>query len=132
MWWMWAHASEIARDGYILLHAYPDVPGPNYLTYNEIGLLTGVTMPNGHLAYANLMDRYWTWGRPFDKGRMNGLVITFDSFEYRKIQENMNFPSCCTAVDFNGFIRTEFGDGLLYEAMYESKSGMMKLSIAYE
>jgi len=131
MWWLYVHRNELPRDGWILLHTYYYIPNAAYRVYNETGYITGLLMSNAHLAVANLHERYWTWDRYFPTGRMNGRTVTFESWDMRKLQEEITIPYCC-GLDITGTIRTPLGDGKLEEAVYEAKSGTIKLKLKYE
>lgn len=131
IWWMYVHASELPRDGFILLQAHVVALGV-YEVQTETGLLTGGLLSNGHLSLANLHERYWKWERIFPRGTMNGQDMTFSSSEYRKIQVPISVPACCSGLDLDGLIRTGIGDGQLEEAEYDGKSGMIKIVVKHE
>lgn len=132
LWWMAVHSSELPRNGWALIQVYDTGGGISIRAVrNEVGILSGGVIPNGHLSLANLHNRYWTWERLFPTGKMNGNDISFDSFEFKRIQTALNVPACCD-IDMTGLIRTGLGEGLLESAEYESKSGMMKIIVKHE
>lgn len=109
-------------------YAYGPLPPPTIISGDqmtgglqvelEAGAITGMMLPNAHLAWANLLRTYHKHGRMLSKGYMNGLFTEFFG-RYRIKAENVSYPLCPNDLhDFDpaAAYRTHVGDGTVEEA----------------
>jgi len=110
-------------DGFLMVDV-DLTTAPNYKVFCETGLLSGVSIANGHLSTENLLEHYHTYDRIFLEGNMNdGNVMTFDTAQKHKLQESIEFPVCCDeSFDPLNRIRTELGDGEVKAAVQKKQS----------
>ena len=97
----------------------------------ETGILSGVSTINGHLSTANLHDNFFRWDRIFLNGNMNGVDEVFDSAQKLKLQEEIEFPLCCSdEFDPMKTIITEMGEGTIHSAVQTPYS--LKIQLLYD
>lgn len=95
-----------------------------------------ITYENGHLQWANLIRRYLLDRRILNVG-LNGLeLINFTARTIKtKEQENVKLIQCCSDEDFDptqATIRTELGDGIIQEAIYNTKTNIIKIKALHD
>ena len=103
--------SEISTDGFVLMCAVDDGFGNLSVDY-EPGAISGNTKANGHLAYANLHNKYWRHDRVLINGNMNGNDETFESAKRTKRQSDIVIFECCdTEINTEEMVKTGLGFG---------------------
>jgi hypothetical protein len=99
---------------------------------DEVGVISGYLLPNGHLSIANLHENYWRYERIAYNGEMNGLQTVFTTIEKFKELEEIRLPLCCTQFDPEKLINTGLGWGEVYEAREILKTGIFVIKLKYE
>lgn len=114
-------ASEVTTDIHYLRNApsgtfSPDgivmfaTDGANLLY--EPGRLTGTSLQNNHLSWANLQYNYHMYGRIIESGLLNYVDTNFTTWKKRKKQSGQKYLSCCLEIPENmGQVTTELGTG---------------------
>lgn len=119
--------------GFMILHLHN--VGPAYFMAGDNGALDGIATANVFLSTANLQANFFTWERIFLTGVMNGTgvapILTFDSAQKIKLQDEIEFPLCCKdEFDPMKTITTEMGDGSVYSAVQTPYS--VKVQLLYD
>lgn len=91
--------SDISKDGFVLMANFYTGSGFNVLT--DIGALSGATLPNVPLAWANLHDAFHRQWRFLSKGYMNNQLTSFTSLKPNKKGEPVEVPFCCEFIDYD-------------------------------
>jgi hypothetical protein len=117
---------KISDEGFMLLQT----SGSDVIE-NEVGLISSISMPNGHLSWANLHYNYWRHGRIISKGNMNGSDITFLSYQRKIKQTEITYPECCGTFDPMALKVTELGEGEVRAAEYRLIDGSVKTVFFY-
>lgn len=109
--------SDEDRKGFVILQNTVDGTGA-YFTEVEPGAITGMVLPNGYLALANLQRSYHRHGRVLPSGYMNGQWTDFiTTIRYK--EEKVSFqlcPSGLLAFDPMKRVLTNVGEGVVSEA----------------
>lgn len=129
-----------SNDGFVMfdvLRTTKTINGITFIYYNvvnEIGKLSGVSLPNAHFSWANLHHYYYKTYRAYDAGIMNNVYASFTKPQKMKIQTDIEFPYCLSLVDgnINKLVKTQLGDGQIIEAEYNFKTRTLKLKLAYD
>lgn len=93
------------------------------------------TYENGHLQWANLIRRYLKDRRVLTIGLNGTDIVAFTSQTVKtKKQSNIIIRSCCNNdfIPEHALIRTELGDFEVLEAVYETKTGLIKMTILHD
>lgn len=98
--------SRIADEGFVILCNYESA-GLYYVEL-EAGALTSNVLPNMHLSWANLQNRYFRHNRILISGYMNGTLTTFWTAQKTKVQECSAIV--CDEFDPSEEITTELGE----------------------
>lgn len=124
-----SNPSEISSDGFVMLCAFDDGAANLTLDY-EIGAISGNLKSNGHLAWANLHDKYWRHDRILIEGNMNGQDVTFESAKRTKRQADLIAYECCdTDINTEELVKTELGFGLIDNYKVSLMTGKMTINI---
>ena len=121
---------ELACGGFFMFDLYL-TPTPDRIKI-AVGHLDGLNAVNAHCSTANLMEYFFTWNRIFINGDMNTADVTvFDSAQKLKLQEEIEFPLCCSD-DFDPMktIITEMGEGTIHSAVQTPYS--LKIQLLYD
>ena len=116
-------------DESLVLLAIQYIDQYGYYIISETGQLSGETILNGPYSVANLMNRYWKYRRIFPKGKLNNILITFETWQKNALQENLIIDDCSTVVDPKKYIRTRLGDGEFESMNIKLKTGFKRLSV---
>ena len=119
----------ISREGFVLLMYYKI--NDNIWVAKERGYMTESTLPNVHLSWANLHDNYWKYGRIFSTGYINGAWTTFSSYIKNIEQVDVSYPLCCEEFEPYKLITTSLGDGEIFEATLDAKTGWITVKLRY-
>jgi hypothetical protein len=123
--YMYNNSSDISNEGWAIVTVASDI------IVNEVGLLSGVVLPNNHLSWANLHYNYHRHGRVISKGNMNGSDIVFLSYKRLIKQEEITYPECCGTFDPMAYKITELGEGEVRAAEYRLIDGSVKTVFFY-
>jgi hypothetical protein len=123
--YMYNNSSDISNEGWAIVTVASDI------IVNEVGLLSGVVLPNNHLSWANLHYNYHRHGRVISKGNMNGSDIVFLSCKRLIKQEEITYPECCGTFDPMAYKITELGEGEVRAAEYKLIDGSVKTVFFY-
>lgn len=130
----WAHAlvdpDEIECNGLIMVVSR-DKPIIGNMIECTIGIISGLNIANADLSTANLMNDFFRWDRIFLNGNMNGNDEIFESAMKIKLQDEIEFPLCCSdEFDPMKDITTEMGDGAVSSAVQTQYS--VKIQLLYD
>lgn len=120
-----ANANKV---GFVLM--CNDKIGSTYSINQEVGVISGNTIANGHLAWANLHTAYHKYNRVLKTGYMNNVLTTFVTVKPTKEQKDVVIQVCCTDT-FDPLLqlyKTEIGNGILGDAD-ESDDGTINMSL---
>lgn len=120
------------KVGFVLM--VNDKIGTTYTVASETGAISGNTIVNGHLSWANLHPAYHTYNRVLITGFMNNVLTTFDSAKPTKKQKDVALKICCDDV-FDPLVqlyRTELGDGVMDEDEENMKTGIYKMTLNHD
>jgi len=121
-----ANPDDIECPGFCMLDVI--TTAPNNKINCEVGAITGVSQPNGHLSTANLQDHYHQYDRIFTEGNMNNNAVSFQTAQKHKLQDPIEFPLCCDeSFDPLNRIRTGLGDGEVKAAIQKKQSMEVEL-----
>lgn len=94
------------------------------------------TYENAHVQWANLIRRYLRDNRILVVGKNGPDNITFSSRTRKsKVQENIYIKNCCNNIDFEPLqasIVTGIGNGIVSEAEYNTKTGLIKIKALHD
>ncbi len=99
---------------------------------------SSITTPyeNAHVQWGNLIRRYLRDNRILNIGKNGPDNITFSSRTRKsKVQENIYIKNCCNNIDFEPLqasIITEIGNGIVDEAEYNTKTGLIKIKALHD
>jgi hypothetical protein len=125
--YLYGKPEDISNEGWAMFQT----SGSDYLVGNIAGAKSGVVKINGNFSWANLHEDYWTYGRVIQSGNMNGVDVTFDSWQKNIKQIGIQYPDCCVAFDPDGLKTTNLGDGEVREASYKMIDGMIDTVFFY-
>lgn len=95
-----------------------------------------VTHENAHVQWANLIRRYLRDNRVLTTGINGQDLITFTARTRKsKVQQGVILKYCCEDEVFNpqqAIIKTELGDGIIDEAEYNTKTGLIKIKALHD
>ena len=121
-----ANPDDIECPGFCMLDVV--TTAPNNKINCEVGAITAVSQPNGHLSTANLQDHYHQYDRIFTEGNMNNNAVSFQTAQKHKLQDPIEFPLCCDETfDPLNRIRTGLGDGEVKAAIQKKQSMEVEL-----
>lgn len=120
------------KVGFVLIAN--DKFGSTYTVATEVGAISGNTIANGHLAWANLHVAYHTYNRVLITGFMNNVLTTFDSAKPTKKQKDVALKICCTDTfdPLTQLYRTQLGDGVMEEDEENMKTGIYKMTLNHD
>jgi hypothetical protein len=121
--------TNAGRDGFVLL-----ATDSNSVIQSDIGKLSEVNQPNGHLSWANLHYNYHRYDRVLMNGMMNLQSTIFLSARRYKTQEDVSFPFCCVDVinPLTDLITTLVGDGVIDEAEHDLKTDTITVTLLHD
>lgn len=123
--YIYDNPSDISNEGWVLLTVASDI------IISEVGMLSGISLPNNHLSWANLHYNYWRHGRVLINGNMNGSDMIFLSSQRHIKQEEITYPECCGAFDPMAYKITGLGEGEVRAAEYRLLDGSVKTVFFY-
>lgn len=115
---------KISDEGFVVIAT----DGSDVLT--EDGAITGETQLNGHLAIANLLDKYWRHNRPLSTGYMNGALETFESTQKIRKLDEISIQYCENSFDPKDTITTELGTAIVNNATFKPFNNELKLNLS--
>lgn len=123
--YMLAYREQISNDGFFVGACYET--GGNYSFIKMTGKLSGLTLFNNSCSWANVHDPLWKWGRAFDTGLMNNTGTTFESWERRKVQDEIIIRGCCEDINIATYnpallVNTGLGWGLPASVRFDAKT----------
>lgn len=102
----------------------------------EAGAISGIVHLNGALAWANLLRDYHKWGRPLNRGIMNGQQTEFTSPKKIRKQVPIEIPMCCSELkEFDPdriIVKTQLGHGEVETATYDDPRGTLTLELVFD
>jgi hypothetical protein len=135
------NADKVSTD-FTALVSYPDSSNPEGLFLGAVGVDGSENYLNfedgkinGHLSFTKLHDNYWTFGRPYPVGTLNGVLTTFDSYERFKEQETIRIRidiSTLLSFDPSELVKTQYGWGKVSRAEYSAKNSELTLTIRHD
>lgn len=113
--YMQSSASEIANEGWALV--------TNDGSYIRLatGEISGKSVLNADLSWANLHANYWTYDRIIEQGSINGSNVTFDSYNKNIKQIEITYPE--DSFDPTKDKITDLGQGEVDQASYKLLDG---------
>ena len=113
-------------DGMVLTNC--DYLGPNsYGEKAEVGKITGASQRNGHMAQANLIDKYWRKQRYSINATACWGTLTIDSALPQILQE-VKFPYT-SDLSYYQSIKVSFGNGMISEDTHDLASDFHDVKI---
>jgi len=101
-----------------------------------IGVPSITTYENGHLQWANLIRRYLLDRRVLTSGDNGPDTISFTGRTIKsKTQKEILIQNCCDDIDFNpvqALVKTELGDGEIDEAIYNTQTDLITLTLLHD
>jgi len=100
------------------------------------GKISGDVLLNGALAWSNLLEDYHKYGRPLNRGIINGQVMDFTSTRKIRKQVPIEIPLCC--ADLPNFIpdrmlvKTQLGFGCIDSATLDEPNGILTLELVFD
>lgn len=129
--YIFLYPDDIDPFNYVLICNQFD--GTNYSVDFEDGEITGSSIANGHLSWANLHKNYHRHGRILSKGYMNNILTNFFSYKRTKEQKEIIIEICC-GDNFDPLlqkIQTELGDGIMSDGQFNSTTGIFKMTLKH-
>lgn len=122
---------DISKDGFVLM--VNAISGGGYVVMMEAGLLSGITLANAHLSWANLHYNYHRYNRVLDSGKMNLTTTAFLSTRRTKKQVPVRFPFCCgdTFDPLNNYFTTDIGNGVVEKAKLNVRTNEMEVELTF-
>lgn len=96
-----------------------------------VGEISGETFKNEPLSLARLQGDFWIDFRPAWKGYVNGSLVTFNAAKRMLVQEPFFIYECCDLIDYDKYVKTQIGVGVMQEADYNVADGTLDVVIAY-
>lgn len=127
------NSSNSSKEGFVLVAT--ELDGSDYNVMSEVGLLSGVSLPNNHLSLANLLYNYFRHDRVLLEGTMNNVFQTFFSAIKTKKQVPVSFPFCCDdeLIPEESIIETQLGSGYIEESVsLDIKTNMITMTLVYD
>lgn len=127
------HATGSTNEGFVLVATEQD--GSDYAVLSEVGLISGLSLPNNHLSLANLLYNYFRHNRVLLDGVMNNNATNFFTAIKTKKQIPLSFPFCCDdeLIPEQAFITTELGDGYIEDSVtLDVKTNMITMELVYD
>ena len=125
-----SNAADASADGLVFLQTRLQ-GGNTYIVENETGILSTDLILNGHMSWANLQDKYWTWRRMSENGDMNaGDTTAFDSAVKFLQQDNVRFGYQITLDPYTK-ITTSQGTGQQTEVVRSLDTDFLTMLISY-
>lgn len=131
--WISTHATGSSNEGFVLVAT--ELNGSDYDVLSEVGLISGLSLPNNHLSLANLLYNYFRHNRVLMEGTMNNNVETFFSAIKTKKQVPISFPFCCDdeLIPEQSTIETELGTGYIEsDVNLDIKTNMITMELLYD
>jgi len=124
------HLDKISNSGFVLVCA--EGAEDNLTCKSTNGLISGESMQNADLSFANLIYLYGRHNRPVTPFTMNG-VADVDAMSLRKLkrQDEIEFVNKDDRIDFSKNIHTYIGAGEVEEAE-ETLTKNIKVRLLYE
>jgi hypothetical protein len=124
--YVYSTPDAISNEGWVLLQTNAS----DYIE-NEVGIISGLSVVNGHLSWANLHNKYWRHGRVIENGNMNGSDVVFESWQRNIKQTEITYPECCGEFDPLAYKITGLGEGLPRAGQYKLSDGTVKSVFFY-
>ncbi len=121
--------NDVPNEGFFLIDSTLDGYTYGDCIY-EVGKLSGVSMPNAHLAIANLQYHYWRHKRVQETGLMNNVQTTFITWIKTLKQIPVSCPSCFD-VDPYDTIKTDLGNGEIVKVTEELINEIYTFELIY-
>lgn len=129
-----ASDDEVERTGLVVLQCRINEDSELWVE-QEPGAITGMPMPNAHLAWANLHEKYFRFGRSLNAGYLNGEYTEFTG-QLRIKKEEGSFGMCAAdlfAFDPRKLYQTKVGPrGEVDEAELDFFNERIKLQLEHE
>ena len=121
-----------SADGFLLMNCDCLDPslGTKFIERSETGKLSGVSKRNGHMAMANLHDKYWRYERYQKTGYLNNALTTFATVKPNNVQ-NVKFPYVGD-IDFFQNIITSQGDGMIRTCTRDTDTDFLQVELLYD
>jgi hypothetical protein len=118
--------------GFLLMNCDVLDPGINtkFAERSETGVLSSTSQRNGHMAMANLHDKYWRYERMQKTGNLNGSLVTFTTVAPNNPQ-NIKFPYT-SDPNFLQNITTSQGNGLVRTCDRDSDTDFLQVELLYD
>lgn len=128
--------SVASNEGFVLLDCGISTQSDDLVPYNYysvnmvVGKLTGKSLANAHLSWANLHDAYWKYDRYLPSGNMNGV---YTEFTPRRMvyQKEISYPYCVQEFLPYQLIGTWMGAGMVKAAEWSFKNSWMTVHLMY-
>jgi hypothetical protein len=123
--------SEINPQGFVLF--CNDFNAGVYTVNVEAGNITGGLGANYHFGWANLHVNYHKYRRVLLQGFMNNVLTNFVTAKRTKQQKDLVLVICCqdNFDASNILIKSELGEGIVDNAEYNVKKGVMVISLLH-
>lgn len=120
--------SVISDEGFVLVACDQN----DYITSEFINNNTSERDANYVLSWQNLINKYWSYGRPFKHYEVDLTERTANSVIKSKKQEDIKYIMCCEEIDVNGRFQTEMGVGILETATFDLFTETLTVNFLYE
>lgn len=131
--WIRNHSTGSSQEGFVLVATEPD--GGDYAVMSEVGLISGLSLPNNHLSLGNLLYNYFRHNRVLLSGIMNNNAENFFTAIKTKKQVPISFPFCCDdeLIPEESTILTPMGSGYLQNGYtLRVKDNMLTTELVYD
>ena len=98
----------------------------------EEGRVTGVFKPNAPLGFGATLPDYYTYNRPNTTGIINNVLTLFDSTKRIRIFAPVTVPYCCSIQDPTILVKSNLGDGVIEEGIYNPRKQTLTLNLISE
>lgn len=126
--YIWQNTDSIST-GFLFIGAAQLLGGQWYFMKNAEGY-------NDPLAFTYLLPSFWTFGRPYPEGTMNGVSTVFDTALRTKEQEQISLAMALNTYgqdfDGGGLFNTSFGWGEVLSAEYDHKTNLLTLNLRHD
>ena len=87
---------------------------------------------NNVLAWAQIHDSFYRFGRLFQEGNMNGVDETFTNTQPIKLQEELHFKLCCNeTINLNSKFLTQLGEGEIISLTIDRFNGFARVVVGF-
>lgn len=119
---------EISDEGFVLVACDSN----DFITSEFFNNDTPERYANYVLSWQNLINKYWSYGRPFKHYEVDLTERTANSVIKSKKQEDIKYIMCCEEIDVNGRFQTEIGVGILETATFDLFTETLTVNFLYE